>query len=82
MLEMIFFVYTEHAKFQKASFDSNWDVKQWNKMFGIDTFTSPRTFYSFFAVASSGWGKGVDPKLFVSSCTTCRWGEDLGECYT
>ena len=27
------FVYTEHAKFQKASFNSNWDVKQWNKIF-------------------------------------------------
>ena len=30
MLEIVFFVYTEHAKFQKASFNSNWDVKQWN----------------------------------------------------
>ena len=29
----------------------------------------------FFAVASSGWGKGVDPKLFVSSCT--GWGEGI-----
>ena len=37
---------------------------------------------AFFAAASSGWGKGVDPKLFVSSCTTCRWGEDLGKCFT
>ena len=36
----------------------------------------------FFAAASSGWSKGVDPKLFVSSCTTCRWGEDLGKCFT
>ena len=35
------FVYNEHAKFQKASFNSNWDVKQWNNMFWIDTFTSP-----------------------------------------
>ena len=25
--------------------------------------------FYIFAVASSGWGKGVDPKLFVSSCT-------------
>ena len=26
-------MYTEHAKFQKASFNNNWDVKQWNKIF-------------------------------------------------
>ena len=25
--------------------------------------------FYIFAVASSGWGKGVDPNLFVSSCT-------------
>ena len=36
MLEICIFVYTEHAKFQKASFNSNWDVKQWNKIFWID----------------------------------------------
>ena len=35
--------------------------------------------FYIFAVGSSGWGKGVDPKLFVSSCT--RWGEDLGKCF-
>ena len=50
------FVYTEHAKFQKASFNSNWDVKQWNKMFWIDTFTSPSTFlwynFSFGSIPS------------------------------
>ena len=38
-------MYTEHAKFQKASFNSNWDVKQWNQMFWIDTFISPNTFF-------------------------------------
>ena len=51
--------------------------------------------FYIFAVASSGWGKGVDPKLFVSSCTgwvegidpklfasSCtRYGEDLGKCF-
>ena len=50
------FVYTEHAKFQKAGFNSNWDVKQWNKMFWIDTFTSPSTFlcynFSFGSIPS------------------------------
>ena len=45
MLEIVFFVYTEHAKFQKASFNSNCDVKQWNKMFWIDTF-SPHQVHS------------------------------------
>ena len=49
-------MYTEHAKFQKASFNSNWDVKQWNKMFWIDTFTSPSTFlhynFSFGSIPS------------------------------
>ena len=40
-------MYTEHAKFQKASFNSNWDVKQWNKMFWIDTFMSPNTFFCY-----------------------------------
>ena len=25
--------------------------------------------FYILAVVSSGWGKGVDPKLFVSSCT-------------
>ena len=56
MLEIVFFVYTEHAKFQKASFNSNWDVKQWNKMFWIDTFISPNTFlcynFSFGSIPS------------------------------
>ena len=47
MLQIVFFVYTEHAKFQKASFNSNWDVKQWNKIFWIDTFASPNTFLSY-----------------------------------
>ena len=49
-------MYTEHAKFQKASFNSNWDVKQWNKMFWIDTFISPNTFlcynFSFGSIPS------------------------------
>ena len=27
-------MYTEHTKFEKASFNSNWDVKQWTKYFG------------------------------------------------
>ena len=49
-------MYTQHAKFQKASFNSNWDVKQWNKMVWIDTFTSPSTFlcynFSFGSIPS------------------------------
>ena len=49
-------MYTEHAKFQKARFNSNWDVKQWNKMFWIDTFISPNTFlcynFSFGSIPS------------------------------
>ena len=56
MLEIVFFVYTEHAKFQKASFNSNWDVMQWNKIFWIDTLTSPSTFlcynFSFGSIPS------------------------------
>ena len=50
------FVYTEHAKFQKASFNNNWDVKQWNKMLWINTFNSPSTFlcynFSFGSIPS------------------------------
>ena len=41
MLEILLFVYTEHVKFQGASFNSNWDIKRWNKKFRINTFISP-----------------------------------------
>ena len=54
------FVYTEHAEFQKASFNSNWDVKQWNKMFWIDTFNSPSTFLIVFWVFLSTEQQNTD----------------------
>ena len=30
ILKILFFVYIEHVKFQEASFNSSWDIKQWN----------------------------------------------------
>ena len=41
ILEILFLGYIEHVKFQEASFNSNWDIKWWNKKFWINTITSP-----------------------------------------
>ena len=84
ILEILFFVYIEHVKFQQASFNSNWDIKRWNKKKSglipsphpLSNETKSSGSIPIFTSPSTRWNKMFWINTFTSPSTL--WNKSFG----